>query len=284
MPVPARLLPAARLPRRVARRLRYGRNRPALDRAIKQNAGLKKTVQEHKKSVEGLEAWRSARHADMSEEDRDLIRLVRPYSMTSWDKLHALLIATRHVGLHVPDGAFVECGVWRGGSVHAIARKLLSIGVTDRDIYLFDTFSGMTEPTDRDVDENGRTAAERLATSGKKARIWALASREDVEAGLATLDYPNERFHLVEGPVEETIPSQAPDSIAMLRLDTDWYESTRHELVHLYDRLVPDGILIIDDYGSWQGSREATDEFLAELESPPLMQRAGKARFGVKPR
>lgn len=284
MPVPDRLLPAARLPRRVARRLRHGRNRPALDRAIKQNARLKKSAKEDKQSYEELAAWRLARHNDMTDIDRELIGLVRPYSMTSWEKLYALLIATRHVGLHVPDGAFVECGVWRGGSVHAIALTLQSMGVTDRDIYLFDTFSGMTEPTDRDVDDTSRTATERMATSSKKARIWALASREDVEAGLATLDYPNERFHLVEGPVEETIPSQAPASIAMLRLDTDRYESTRHELVHLYDRLVPGGVLIIDDYGSWQGSREATDEFLAKLESPPLMQRAGNARFGVKPR
>jgi len=258
------------------RRVKNGRNRPELERALKRSAELEKSLAE-------LTAWRHSRHNDMTDEDRDLIKLARPYTMTSWDKLTALVLAVRHVGLHVPEGDFVECGVWRGGSVHAIARTLMSVGVTDRDIYLFDTFSGMTEPTDRDVDENGRTAAERLATSSKKARIWALASREDVEAGLATLDYPQERFHLVEGPVEDTIPAQAPASIAMLRLDTDWYESTHHELIHLYDRLVSGGVLIIDDYGSWQGSRQATDEFLAGLKSPPLMQRAGNARIGVKP-
>ena len=113
--------------------------------------------------------------------------------------------------------------------------------------------------------------------------VWAVASREDVEQGLRTLPYPYDLFHLVEGPVEETVPRFAPERIALLRLDTDWYESTRHELEHLYDRLVPGGVLVIDDYGSWQGARKATDDFLARLEQPPLMQRAGRARIGVKP-
>ncbi|MCW2868541.1 MAG: methyltransferase [Marmoricola sp.] len=219
---------------------------------------------------------------DMDEAAKQIIGAVKPYTMTSPDKLFALITATRHLVRTGLEGAVVECGVWRGGSMHAVARTLLEGGVTDRDLYLFDTFSGMTEPTDRDR-RGDRTAADMLASAAKEEWVWAVASREDVEQGLATLDYPGERFHLVEGPVEETIPGSAPDTIALLRLDTDWYESTKHELDHLYDRLVPGGVLIIDDYGSWQGSKEATDEYMARLSNPPMMVRAGRGRIGIKP-
>lgn len=170
-----------------------------------------------------------------------------------------------------------------GGSMHAVARTLDEVGKHDRELYLFDTYEGMTEPTDKDVSMGGQTASLLLETNDKTANVWAIASIEDVQQGLDTLAYPTERFHLVKGPVEETIPGHAPERIALLRLDTDWYESTRHELEHLYQRLVPGGVLIIDDYGTWRGSKEATDEFMATLERPPLMLRAGRGRIGVKP-
>jgi len=222
--------------------------------------------------------------ADYDDEAKQIITTVRPYTMTSNEKLYALVTAVRYVVDAGIEGDLVECGVWRGGSMHAVARTLMAKGVTDRDLHLFDTFSGMTEPTERDVSLHvGKSASELLETSDRTSHTWAVASREDVEEGLATLDYPQERFHLVEGPVEETIPGGAPQRIALLRLDTDWYESTRHELEHLYDRLAPGGVLIIDDYGSWQGSKEATDEFIAGLDRKPLMVRAGRSRIGTKP-
>jgi O-methyltransferase len=221
--------------------------------------------------------------ADFDEEAKEIIRAVMPYTMTRADKLFSLITAVRHVVSTGVQGDFVECGVWRGGSMHAVARTLESMGVTDRELYLFDTFSGMTEPTEKDVSFGGTPAASLLARRNKGANVWAIASLEDVREGLARLSYPSERFHLVPGPVEETIPGAAPAKIAVLRLDTDWYESTRHELEHLYDRLVPGGILIIDDYGSWQGAKQATDEFIARLEQRPLLLRAGRGRIGVKP-
>ncbi|MGL5824325.1 MAG: TylF/MycF/NovP-related O-methyltransferase [Nocardioides sp.] len=203
--------------------------------------------------------------------------------MTSPEKLFALITAVRYVVDQGVDGAIVECGVWRGGSMHAIARTLDECGAHDRSLYLFDTFEGMTEPTDRDHKLVGGKAADLLQAASKEKWVWAIASTEDVEAGLRTLPYPYDRFTLVKGPVEETIPEHAPESIALLRLDTDWYESTKHELEHLYGRLQPGGVLIIDDYGTWAGSKEATDEFLAGLPAAPLMLRAGRSRIGVKP-
>ena len=221
---------------------------------------------------------------EFDEDARTIIDQVRPWTMTSMDKMFALITATRHIADAGIPGDVVECGVWRGGSMHAVARTLHSVGVTDKDLYLFDTFTGMTEPTERDIRiGEGDYASEMLESAGKDSRVWAVASLEDVHEGLQTLPYPQERFHLVKGPVEETVPDKAPATIALLRLDTDWYESTRHELEHLYERLQPGGVLIIDDYGSWQGAKDATDEFLAKLDRRPMLMRAGRARVGVKP-
>lgn len=214
----------------------------------------------------------------------EIVELVRPYTMTSPEKLYSLITAVRHLSRRKVEGDVVECGVWRGGSMHAVARALVAEADTDRDLYLFDTFEGMSPPTDKDVTTGGRSARSLLDNADKSALVWAVATIEDVREGLSTVPYPQERFHLVKGPVEETIPGEAPQRIALLRLDTDWYESTRHELEHLYARLVPDGVLIIDDYESWQGAKQATDEFLATVDDPPLLHRAGRSRIGSKPR
>jgi O-methyltransferase len=95
--------------------------------------------------------------------------------------------------------------------------------------------------------------------------------------------YPRERVHLHPGLVEETIPEHAPERIALLRLDTDWYESTRHELEHLYDRVPSGGVVLLDDYGYWQGAREAVDEFLERSGERLLLAPMGSGRLAVKP-
>lgn len=221
--------------------------------------------------------------ADFDDEIKATIELVRPYTMTSPDKLHALITAVRYIEDAKVQGAVVECGVWRGGSMHAVARTLDRYGNHDRELYLFDTYAGMTEPTERDQSLGGASASELLERSDKSAWVWAVATLEDVEGGFKQVPYPRDRVHFVVGDVEKTIPSEAPEQIALLRLDTDWYESTRHELEHLYKRLQPGGVLIIDDYGSWQGAKEATDEFMAAIDRPVLMVRAGRGRIAVKP-
>jgi hypothetical protein len=83
--------------------------------------------------------------------------------------------------------------------------------------------------------------------------------------------------------VQDTIPAQAPERIAILRLDTDWYDSTRHELEHLYDRLESGGVLLIDDYGYWQGARQAVDEFLEARNTRMLLLPMASGRVAVKP-
>jgi hypothetical protein len=222
--------------------------------------------------------------ADCEAEFAEIWESVRERTMTGHEKVYGLYHAVRYVVGYGISGAILECGVWRGGSMLAAARTLHQLGVHDRDLYLFDTFEGMTEPTDRDVQiSNNKSAEQRLATEDRGSWVWAVASLEDVQQGFEDVSYPAGRIHFVAGPVEKTVPDQAPEQIAILRLDTDWYASTRHELEHLYHRLAPGGVLIIDDYGMWQGSKDATDEFLAATGEPLLLLRSGLGYIAVKP-
>jgi hypothetical protein len=220
---------------------------------------------------------------DFDDEAKDVIRAVKSRTMTSPEKLNALINAVRYVVRHGIDGDIVECGVWRGGSMMAAARTLLSTGDTKRHLHLYDTFEGMSEPTEHDHRYDGRSAAEMLAATQRSSPIWAYASLEDVQQAMRETEFPDERIHYYKGKVEETIPAHAPDKISILRLDTDWYESTRHELRHLYPRLSPGGVLLLDDYGWWDGARRAVDEWLAETGVPLLLLRMDVGRVAVKP-
>jgi hypothetical protein len=220
---------------------------------------------------------------DYDDEAKEIIRAVRPYTLTGKDKLFGLIQATRYVAQNKIPGDIVECGVWRGGSMHAVARTLTKAGDTSRELYLFDTFEGMSEPSAADVRPDGTTAAQLLATHDRSSEIWAFASLDDVKAGFANVPYPAQKLHFLVGKVEDTIPDGLPEQIAILRLDTDWYESTKHELEHAYSRLSPGGVLIIDDYGHWAGSKKATDDFIASIDEPLLLNRIGGGRIAVKP-
>ena len=153
--------------------------------------------------------------ADYDDEAKEIVRAVRPWTMTGPDKVYALIQAVRYVTRHRIPGDVVECGVWRGGSMQAAARTLLSVGDTSRELYLFDTFDGMPPPSDRDVRRSDeRTAAELLAEEEREQSIvWAVASLEDVREGFGQIPYPSERVHFVQGRVEETIPAAAPERI-----------------------------------------------------------------------
>jgi hypothetical protein len=210
---------------------------------------------------------------DLDEAERAIIRQVRPFSLTSLERLAAVVQAVRYVCRHQIPGDFVECGVWRGGSSMAAALALKAFGDTSRTLYLYDTFEGMSEPTDKDKLADGTSASAILAGDQKGTGFWCYASLEDVTANLRSTGYPEDKLVFVKGRVEDTIPARIPEKMAILRLDTDWYESTAHELLHLYPRLTRHGVLIIDDYGHWQGARTAVDEYLAKLSSPLFLQR-----------
>ncbi|WP_309630373.1 TylF/MycF/NovP-related O-methyltransferase [Brevundimonas sp.] len=213
-------------------------------------------------------------------EDSEIVELCRPYSLASKERILAVRHAAQYVAKAGIPGAFVECGVYRGGCSMAAAYSFARAGRDDVDMYLFDTFEGMPPAGPQDVHaERGSLAADMFPADG----AWDLASYEEVSENMARTGYPAERIHQVKGMVEDTIPHHAPESIALLRLDTDWYASTRHEMEHLYPRLSRGGVLIIDDYGHWAGSRQAVDEYFEAHNVHMLLARTDyTGRMGVK--
>lgn len=172
----------------------------------------------------------------------------------------------------------------------AAALTLLRCGEKQRKLRLFDTFEGMPAPTENDqtkyMSSQGIiSAAELLASDPSQSGVvWARSPLEEVRHNLSSIGYPSHQIEFVKGRVEETLPTPAISQIALLRLDTDWYESTRHELVHLYPRLERRGVLIIDDYGHWEGARKAVDEYIAANSLPLLLNRIDyTGRIAIKP-
>ncbi len=223
----------------------------------------------------------SAFPVDFRDDETGIIREVQPFTMTSVERIYSLIQAVRYVSANGVEGAIVECGVWKGGSMAAVARTLLQVHDSERDLYLFDTFEGMSEPTGNDIDCNGQNALDVIRKDpGFKC---ADAPLDSVKKVLHETRYPKDKIHFVQGRVEETIPGYAPKRIALLRLDTDWYESTKHELTHLFPRLSDNGVIIIDDYGHWKGSRQASDEYFLGNSVPILLNRIDyTGRIAVK--
>ncbi len=176
--------------------------------------------------------------------------------------------AVKHVKNQKIEGDFVECGVWKGGNliIYNSLNKKYNLG---KKIFGYDTFSGMSEPTIHDnnfLNINAKNEWEK----NKKANNVNLSfncysSLDEVKKNinLAAGENSLESINLIEGKVENTlkINKNLPEKISILRLDTDWYESTKIELEILFPKLSNGGILIIDDYGQWKGSRKAVDEF-----------------------
>lgn len=223
---------------------------------------------------------------DMEPAFRELAEKVRPYTMTSFERMYALFKAIEYIEAANIPGDIVECGVWRGGSMMLAAMKLLEQGKTCRNLHLFDTFEGLPKPDEsKDIDIWGNRAIDGWLPrhTSDDSSHWAEASIEEVRVNLLSTGYPSEKTRLVRGMVEDTLPDRAPQQIALLRLDTDWYASTRHEMTHLYPRLSTNGVLIIDDYGHFKGARRAVDEYLAEQQIPILLHRIDySGRIAIK--
>ncbi|NTW49232.1 MAG: macrocin O-methyltransferase [Chlorobiales bacterium] len=220
---------------------------------------------------------------DFSPEIIETLEAVRPFTMTSQERVFSLVKAVEYVVSQNIPGEIVECGVWKGGSMMAVAKTLIRLKQTGKRLYLFDTFEGM--PPAEDVDRNfrGENASRLMDAQDQASWIWAIAQIDEVKKNMASTGYPPDKITYIKGKVEETIPGQAPEKIAILRLDTDWYESTKHELEYLYPRLSPGGVLIIDDYGHWAGAKKAVDEYIAKHNIPLLLCRIDyTGRIAVK--
>jgi len=221
---------------------------------------------------------------DFDPETIEMCRAVMPYTMTSKYALCALRLAVEYIVDRDVPGDIVECGVWKGGSMMAVARTLLEFNSADRTLHLFDTFDQMSEPTEVDRTVTGKSAAEILdGLAPEPGKPWQCCTMEDARANLLSTGYPAAKMAFVKGKVEDTIPESAPRQIALLRLDTDWFESTYHELTHLYPRLSDGGVPIVDDYGYWQGARKAVDLYINEHQLKILLTRVDdSARMSLK--
>lgn len=191
----------------------------------------------------------------------------RPFTMTSPERMYALYKSVQYVIENGISGNFVECGVWKGGSSMVIALTLLKLGIKDRTIYLYDTFEGMSEPGKEDKSFAGDPAAKLLGQEDKFAdsSIWCYSSIDEVKRNMASTLYPSQHIHFVKGKVEDTLRTSKPGKISLLRLDTDWYESTKVELQILYPLLERNGVLIIDDFGHWEGAKKAVVEYFTQM-------------------
>lgn len=198
---------------------------------------------------------------EISETEKNIIETCSKYSMTSKLRMYVLSQAIKYVKNENIEGDFVECGIWKGGNI-ILFNKFNLLYDLKKKIYGFDTFEGMSEPDELDK-HNNITAKELAKEYGiKKMSDWCYSSYDHVVKNISENTIFSNIF-LIKGNVEQTLLEEKnlPEKISILRLDTDWYASTKIELEVLYKKLVKGGILIIDDYGHWQGARKAVDEY-----------------------
>ncbi len=205
----------------------------------------------------------------------EIYNKVRPYTMTSPQRVYTLIEAVNYIERNNIEGDIVECGVWKGGSMMAAALTLNKNNSHNRQLYLYDTYEGMSAPTEKDVTFSGDNASDLLQNNSDKESnlVWAYSPIDEVKKNVYSTEYPKEKIHFIKGKVEATIPQTLPSKISILRLDTDWYESTLHELNHLFPLLSQHGVLIIDDYGHWEGARKAVDEYFEQQNFAPYLSR-----------
>lgn len=234
----------------------------------------------------GIEILRYSKYpSDFNEGHIRVWEAVKPYTMTTPTRVGVLIDAVRYLVANNVEGDFVECGVWKGGSAMAMALTLKECGEKYRELYLYDTFSGMTAPSAFDVFYNGKKASEMFSEvkTSEDTSNWCFSPLEEVQRNVSSTGYPKEKLHFIEGKVEETIPGTMPKKIALLRLDTDWYASTKHEMTHLFPLLAKNGVLIIDDYGCWEGARRAVDEYVRKNKICLFLNRIdAEARIAIK--
>ena len=204
-------------------------------------------------------------YPDMEEEFRSIWRACKPFTTTSMERGYALYKAVEYVAQAKISGDFVECGVWRGGSSMVAAHAMLAFGDL-RHLHLYDTFAGMTAPDEVDrTPFHDRGAYERWQLAERPGHNdWCYAELEEVQRNLTSTGYPQALLHFHKGLCEETLPETQQEKISILRLDTDFYKSTYAEMKYLFPRVAQGGVLIIDDYGHWEGARKAIDQYLAE--------------------
>jgi O-methyltransferase len=225
---------------------------------------------------------------EFSKEENELVEYIKSNELTlvSYERLWATLMACKHAIEQGIDGDFVECGVWRGGNALLAAEIFRMYKAHDRKVYMFDTFKGMTPPTEADAKiSTGESVLPKFLSKQKDDHNeMYYASLDQVRENFAKRGLLASNVIFVPGDVLQTLDGrEVPARISVLRLDTDWYESTRKELEVLYPRLSLGGTLIVDDYGHFAGSKKAVDEYFGRTGKRPLLTCSDyTGRIGVK--
>tara|TARA_B100000780_G_scaffold171077_1_gene119754 strand:- start:119 stop:889 length:771 start_codon:yes stop_codon:yes gene_type:complete len=205
-----------------------------------------------------------------TQEDRKILNLYSKFTMTTDYRMSMLLKSFHHIKDNNIEGDFVECGVWQGGNL-MILNHLNNLYNTSRNIYAFDTFQGMTEPTASDINHEGVKAKINFDKLKNKENFsnWSNCSIDIVKNNFIKKNLNPNDIKFIQGKVENTLldVNNLPKKISILRLDTDFYESTKIELEILYPLLSKNGVLIIDDYGDWLGAKKAVDEYFTDTKT-----------------
>ena len=231
---------------------------------------IKRIINKFNFRIEHKNSWYKRNEhsiAEIGEDELKIIKKISNYSMSTPANHWAIIQSIKHISKNNIEGDFVESGVWKGGNL--ILFKIISDKLNlNKKIFAFDTFEGMPVPGSKDFDLKNIDAKEIYNKYKSKDIKWCCSTLDEVKTNIGSFNKNYlDSFYFIKGKVEETlkISENLPDKISLLRLDTDFFESTKKELEILYPKLVPGGVLIIDDYGHWKGSKKAVDEYF-ELE------------------
>lgn len=190
-------------------------------------------------------------------EPDEIINKVSSYTLCSEGKLKNLIRICKHLNDYGVQGDFVECGTFRGGSAAVISKYLAQT----RHLWLYDSFEGMPETTEKD---------------GEEAKEWigkCIGSIEDVSEVMKLVSTREECYSIKKGWFNQTFCEKLPEKVALLHCDADWYDSVILVLETFY-KLIPDGgCVVLDDFGYWEGCREAFYDFCFRHNEKPVLER-----------
>jgi hypothetical protein len=233
------------------------------------------------------EAEYPRRHYNEEDLARQALKIVDEHTMTSYERMVTLWQQVRYLDRAGIDGCLVECGTWRGGAMGMMALAHLASGPPTRTLHLFDSFEGLPEPDGAKDREMAVAYASGKAGGALQSIGRCVGPLEDNQRLLhEIIGYPEALTTYHVGWFQDTVPAAVPGVgvIALLRLDGDWYESTKVCLESLGPRVSSGGIVVIDDYGKWPGCRQAADEFIARLSRPVFLSHIdASGRYYVVP-
>jgi hypothetical protein len=195
---------------------------------------------------------------------KNIYNIIKPFTLCSEERTLATIDATEYIIKNNIPGDIIECGVWRGGQVIAIILTLNELNITNRQIYLYDTFAGMPPPGVQEP--KAIKKFKKFKYQADSGSNWCRAEIEEVKNNINKFNYNTNNIHFIKGKVEDTIPNNYHKSIALLRIDTDWYSSHKVILNNLCPLISKNGVLLLDDYNFWEGAKIAVDSYFSNIE------------------